>query len=43
MSDQGTPASPWLAISYTVARGEENPLLELRKRYDAWRREATRD
>ena len=42
MSDQGTPASPWLAISYTVARGEDNPLLELRKRYDAWRRTATR-
>jgi uncharacterized Ntn-hydrolase superfamily protein len=42
MSDQGTPASPWLAISYTVARGADNPLLELRKRYDAWRQTATR-
>ena len=42
MSDQGTPAAPWLAISYTVARGADNPLLELRKRYDAWRQTATR-
>ena len=39
MSDQGTPASPWLAISVAVGRGEDNPLLELRRRYDAWRRE----
>jgi uncharacterized Ntn-hydrolase superfamily protein len=38
MSDQGTPAAPWLAISYAVGRGEDNPLLELRRRYDAWRR-----
>jgi uncharacterized Ntn-hydrolase superfamily protein len=42
MSDQGTPAAPWLAISYTVARGADNPLLELRRRYDAWRATATR-
>jgi uncharacterized Ntn-hydrolase superfamily protein len=38
LSDQGTPAAPWLAISVTNARGEDNPLLELRKRYDVWRR-----
>jgi uncharacterized Ntn-hydrolase superfamily protein len=38
MSDQGTDKAPWLAISVTVARGGDNPLLELRKRYDAWRR-----
>ncbi|MEO7999643.1 MAG: DUF1028 domain-containing protein [Gemmatimonadaceae bacterium] len=38
MSDQGTPKAPWLAISTTVAKGGDNPLLELRKRYDAWRR-----
>lgn len=37
MSDQGTPAAPWLAISTTVAKGGPNPLLELRKRYDVWR------
>jgi uncharacterized Ntn-hydrolase superfamily protein len=42
ISDQGTPKAPWLAISYTVARGADNPLLELRKRYDAWRQTATR-
>jgi hypothetical protein len=38
MSDQGTPTAPWLAISVTVGRGEDNPLLELRRRYDQWRR-----
>ncbi|HEY4219062.1 MAG TPA: DUF1028 domain-containing protein [Gemmatimonadaceae bacterium] len=40
MSDQGTPNAPWLAISVTVEKGGDNPLLELRKRYDAWRRGA---
>jgi uncharacterized Ntn-hydrolase superfamily protein len=38
MSDQGTDKAPWLAISVTVARGGDNPLLELRRRYDLWRR-----
>lgn len=38
MSDQGTSRAPWLAISVTVEKGGDNPLLELRKRYDAWRR-----
>lgn len=38
MSDQGTAKAPWLAISVTTARGEDNPLLELRQRYDRWRR-----
>ena len=38
MSDQGTPNAPWLAISVAVGRGEDNPLLELRRRYDQWRR-----
>lgn len=42
MSDQGTPNAPWLAISVTVAKGEDNPLLELRRRYDAWRRGAVK-
>jgi uncharacterized Ntn-hydrolase superfamily protein len=42
ISDQGTPKSPWLAISYAVPRGADNPLLELRKRYDEWRKTATR-
>ena len=38
MSDQTTAKAPWLAISVTVARGEDNPLLDLRRRYDYWRR-----
>ena len=38
MSDQGTPNAPWLAISIRGERGGDNPLLELRLRYDAWRR-----
>lgn len=38
MSDQGTPNAPWLEISVTVGPGEDNPLLELRRRYDLWRR-----
>jgi uncharacterized Ntn-hydrolase superfamily protein len=40
MSDQGTSAAPWLAISVRVERGGDNPLLELRLRYDQWRRES---
>jgi uncharacterized Ntn-hydrolase superfamily protein len=40
MSDQGTPTAPWLAISVTDAKGGDNPLLELRRQYDAWRRGA---
>jgi uncharacterized Ntn-hydrolase superfamily protein len=42
MSDQGTAAAPWLELSVTVAKGEDNPLLELRRKYDAWRRSATK-
>ncbi|MGY8776624.1 MAG: DUF1028 domain-containing protein [Longimicrobiales bacterium] len=38
MSDQGTDAAPWLSISVAVERGGDNPLLELRLRYDQWRR-----
>jgi uncharacterized Ntn-hydrolase superfamily protein len=38
MSDQGTDKAPWLAISVAVQRGADNPLLELRRRYDQWRR-----
>jgi hypothetical protein len=40
MSDQGTSAAPWLAISVRGERGGDNPLLELRLRYDRWRRGA---
>jgi uncharacterized Ntn-hydrolase superfamily protein len=39
-SDQGTPEAPWLAISVRGERGGDNPLLELRLRYDRWRRGA---
>lgn len=42
MSDQGTDAAPWLAISVRGERGGDNPLLELRLRYDRWRRGAER-
>lgn len=38
MSDQGTPKAPWLAISTTTSRGGDNPLLDLRRKYDVWRR-----
>ena len=38
VSDQGTPKAPWLEISVTVPAGGDNPLLELRRRYDLWRR-----
>jgi uncharacterized Ntn-hydrolase superfamily protein len=40
MSDQGTDKAPWLAISVQGERGGDNPLLELRLRYDRWRRGA---
>jgi len=38
LSDQGTPKAPWLAISTTTSRGGDNPLLDLRRKYDLWRR-----
>lgn len=38
MSDQGTPNAPWLELSVTTAQGGDNPLLELRRRYDQWRK-----
>jgi uncharacterized Ntn-hydrolase superfamily protein len=38
-SEQGTPNAPWLDIALATPQGEfTNPLLELRKRYDEWRR-----
>jgi uncharacterized Ntn-hydrolase superfamily protein len=40
-SDQGTDAAPWLAISVWNARGGGNPVPELRRRYDAWRTDAS--
>lgn len=38
MTDAGTPNAPWLALSVQTERLAENPLLELRRQYDAWRR-----
>ncbi|HEY4304980.1 MAG TPA: DUF1028 domain-containing protein [Gemmatimonadaceae bacterium] len=38
VSDQQTAKAPWLEISVTVAKGDDNPLLDLRRRFDYWRR-----
>lgn len=38
MTDAGTEKAPWLNLSVRVDRGGENPLLELRRQYDKWRR-----
>jgi uncharacterized Ntn-hydrolase superfamily protein len=43
MTDAGTPQAPWLALSVQTERMAENPLLELRRQYDAWRRTADID
>lgn len=40
MTDAGTPNAPWLALSVRTERLGENPLLELRRQYDRWRRTA---
>jgi uncharacterized Ntn-hydrolase superfamily protein len=38
MTDAGTPNAPWLALSVSTERFAENPLIELRRQYDQWRR-----
>ncbi len=38
MTDAGTPDAPWLALSVLTDRLAENPLLEMRRQYDEWRR-----
>jgi uncharacterized Ntn-hydrolase superfamily protein len=38
VTDAGTEKAPWLNLSVRVDRGGENPLLELRRQYDKWRR-----
>jgi hypothetical protein len=38
MTDAGTPDAPWLALSVVTERLAENPLLEMRRQYDEWRR-----
>ena len=37
-TDVGTAAAPWLALSVHTTRLAENPLLDLRRQFDAWRR-----
>jgi len=41
MTDAGTANAPWLALSVATERFAENPLIELRRQYDEWRRTAT--
>ena len=38
MTDAGTDKAPWLNLSVRTERGAENPLLDLRRQYDKWRR-----
>ena len=38
MTDAGTGKAPWLNLSVLVERGGDNPLLDLRRQYDRWRR-----
>lgn len=38
VTDAGTDKAPWLNLSVKVENGGENPLLELRRQYDRWRR-----
>ncbi len=38
MTDAGTDRAPWLALSVRTDRLAENPLLDLRRQYDEWRR-----
>lgn len=37
-TDAGTADAPWLALSVHTTRLAENPLLELRRQFDEWRR-----
>ncbi|MDX1495805.1 MAG: DUF1028 domain-containing protein, partial [Longimicrobiales bacterium] len=37
ITDQGTAAAPWLALSHTTPREGPNPVTELRRRFDEWR------
>ena len=38
ISDQGKPGAPWLALSVREPRFGRNPVGELRKKFDAWRK-----
>ncbi|MDX1616748.1 MAG: DUF1028 domain-containing protein [Candidatus Promineifilaceae bacterium] len=37
LTDAGTPAAPWLALSVAEPRFGPNPLIDLRRQYDRWR------
>lgn len=37
-TDAGTAKAPWLNLSVRAEIGADNPLLELRRQYDRWRR-----
>jgi uncharacterized Ntn-hydrolase superfamily protein len=37
MTDQGTDAAPWLAISHHVPLEGPNPIIEVRRRFEDWR------
>lgn len=37
-TDAGTARAPWLNLSVRTERGAENPLLDLRRQFDKWRR-----
>jgi len=39
MTDAGTDKAPWLNLSVKTDRGKENPLIDLRRQYDQWRRD----
>lgn len=43
MTDSGTSRAPWLALSVHTERLAENPLLDLRRQYDEWRRSESSD
>jgi len=38
ITDEGTPEAPWLAISQHSEREGPNPIVDVRRRFDAWRR-----
>jgi hypothetical protein len=38
MTDAGTSKAPWLNLSVKAERGGDNPLLEMRRQYDKWRK-----
>jgi uncharacterized Ntn-hydrolase superfamily protein len=38
MTDAGKEKAPWLNLSVRAEHGADNPLLELRRQYDRWRR-----